>query len=155
MTLDDLLPRLDSIRQRGNNRWSARCPAHTDKSPSLSVSEGEKGVLLKCWAGCIVEEICRSLGIEQSDLFFDALDSNSSRRLAPASERDRERQIREQDAHQQGTLIDALRESEYFVRSRQGLDISGWGNEKLNNELDALADAYHLLKHEDCYVFSR
>ena len=72
MRLDDLLPRLDAVRPRGNGRYAARCPAHADKSPSLSISEGEKGILLKCWAGCTTEEICIALGIQIADLFFDA-----------------------------------------------------------------------------------
>ena len=155
MTLDELLPRLDSIRQRGNGRWSVRCPAHTDKSPSLSVSEGAKGVLLKCWAGCTLTEICRSLGIEQRDVFFDALDSNPARRREAAQQRDRQRRERERHDHQQDALIDALREADYFVRSRRGLDISGWNDQKLDDELNALADAYHLLENEDLYGCTR
>lgn len=150
MTTDDFLSRLDGVRSRGT-RWSSRCPAHADKSPSLSVSEGDKGVLLKCWAGCTVEEICRSLGIEQRDLFFDALDSNPSRRREAVRERDRLRHLREHEARQQGALIDALRESDYFGRSRQGLNISTWSDKRLNAELNALADAYHLLNHENLY----
>lgn len=71
MTLDDLLSRLDSVRQRGN-RWAARCPAHADRTPSLSISEGDKGLLLRCFAGCPLEEICSALGIRLADLFFDA-----------------------------------------------------------------------------------
>ena len=71
MTLDDFLSRLDEVK-RHNARWSAKCPAHADRSPSLSVMEGGKGILLRCWAGCTLNEICHSLGIEQKDLFYDA-----------------------------------------------------------------------------------
>jgi hypothetical protein len=71
MTVDDFLSRLSSVGQRGS-RWSACCPAHDDRSPSLSISEGDKGLLLRCWAGCSVEEICTTLGLTVSDLFFDA-----------------------------------------------------------------------------------
>lgn len=149
MTLDELLPRLDAIRSRGNGRHAARCPAHADKNPSLSVSEGERGILLRCWSGCTVAEICGSLGIEQRDLFFDALDSNPSQRREAIQQRDRQRQERERHDHQQGALVDALREADYFVRSRQGLDISMWSDDRLDDELDALADASHLLENED------
>ena len=71
MILIDLISRLMGVKQRGN-RWSAICPAHDDRSPSLSISDGNKGILIRCWAGCTVEEICRSLGIEPKDLFYDA-----------------------------------------------------------------------------------
>ena len=145
MTLDALLPH---VKQRGS-RYSAICPAHADRTPSLSVSDGDKGVLLKCWARCTVEEICRSLGIEQRDLFFDALDTDPQRRREAIEQRERQNQERERKAYQDGALIDALREAEYFVRSRQRLDISTWSDEQLDAELNSLADACHLLEHED------
>jgi hypothetical protein len=150
MMLDELLPHLDGVRQRGT-RWSARCPSHADRSPSLSLTVGERGILLKCWAGCSLMEICGSLGIEQRDLFFDALDLSPSRRREVALQRDRQRHFREHHAYQQGTLIDALREADYFIRSRRGLDISTWSGQKLDDHLNALADAYYLLEYEDLH----
>lgn len=48
----------------------ARCPAHEDRSPSLSIREGETGrVLLHCFSGCSVEAICSAMGIRVSNLF--------------------------------------------------------------------------------------
>ena len=32
--------------------WMARCPAHDDRTPSLSVTEREGRILVKCHAGC-------------------------------------------------------------------------------------------------------
>jgi hypothetical protein len=50
--------------------WEARCPAHDDRKPSLSVAEGQDGrVLLTCHAGCTVEAITAALGMEVKDLF--------------------------------------------------------------------------------------
>ena len=148
MTVDEFLPRLDGVRQRGPGRYSSRCPAHQDKSPSLSLSEGERGILLKCWAGCSLTEICASLGIKQRDLFFDALDADPSRRREAAQYRERQRQNRERHREQQGTLIDALRAAGDFVQSRRGIEISAWSHDRLNDELNALADAYHLIESE-------
>src|SRR5262249_48596727 len=68
--LSDILARLESIRPTSKG-WIARCPAHVDRSPSLTIREGELGVLLKCFAGCTLNEICRAIGIEIKDLFFD------------------------------------------------------------------------------------
>jgi len=31
---------------------SCKCPAHTDKNPSLMIRDGEKSILLRCFAGC-------------------------------------------------------------------------------------------------------
>jgi len=144
----EILGRLDNVTPRGS-RYIATCPAHADRSPSLQVTPGERAILVKCWSGCRLEEICASLGINQQDLFFDALDPDPQRRRAAALQRDRQRHRREQHAEQQGTLIDALRKADYFVQSRRNLDISSWSDTYLQRELDALADAYGLLVKEN------
>jgi hypothetical protein len=151
MTAAELVGSLESVRARGPNKWSAKCPAHADKSPSLTIAEGDKGLLVKCWAGCSLQEVCASLGIEQRDLFYDARDPDPARRRESARQRDQQRQARERQAAQRSTLIDALRAADYHILSRHGLDISGWSNQKLDDELNCLADAYHLLDHEDLH----
>ena len=68
--LDNALSRLEKVRRRQPGQWSARCPAHGDKSPSLSIRETPDGaVLLHCFGGCETAEIVASLGLELSDLF--------------------------------------------------------------------------------------
>jgi len=58
-------------RLRPNGQWTSRCPAHADAVPSLSVAEGEKGIVVHCFAGCSVEQVCDALGITLSDLRTD------------------------------------------------------------------------------------
>jgi len=71
MTVEDFLQRPEGVRKSGQ-RWMARCPAHADRSPSLSVREGEDGrILLHCFAGCSVEAICEAIGCHLCDLFPD------------------------------------------------------------------------------------
>ncbi len=67
-----VLERLEGVRKVGNH-WQARCPAHDDKKPSLSVKEGQRGVMLKCWSGCTFAAIVDALGLRQSDLFYESL----------------------------------------------------------------------------------
>lgn len=68
--VDTLLSRLDKVRKTGPDSWMARCPAHEDRSPSLSVRETCDGkVLIRCHAGCTVHEVVDAAGIELSDLF--------------------------------------------------------------------------------------
>lgn len=56
-------------RVNGAN-FLVRCPAHDDKSPSLSVGEGSDGkILLRCFKGCSVSEICSALDIKVRNLF--------------------------------------------------------------------------------------
>ncbi len=48
----------------------ACCPAHEDRHASLSVGVGDDDrVLVKCMAGCRVEDVVAALGLELSDLF--------------------------------------------------------------------------------------
>lgn len=68
--IETILSRLPKHQERGNGQYIASCPAHDDRSPSLSIREADDGkVLVQCFAGCTVEEICAALGIEVSDLF--------------------------------------------------------------------------------------
>jgi hypothetical protein len=50
--------------------WHAKCPAHEDSTPSLSLKPGDDGrVLLKCFSGCSFPEITRALGLRKCDAF--------------------------------------------------------------------------------------
>lgn len=67
---DNLLQRLDKVRQRGASQWSARCPAHDDRGPSLSIKELDDGrVLLHCFGGCNSDEVVRAVGLDITALF--------------------------------------------------------------------------------------
>ena len=48
------------------------CPSHDDQRASFSFKDGNRGVLVKCHAGCSTEQICEALQLKPSDLFFDA-----------------------------------------------------------------------------------
>jgi len=61
--------RLGKVRGR-NGSWTAQCPAHEDKSPSLSVRETEDGrVLVHCFGGCAVHDVVGAVGMDMTDLF--------------------------------------------------------------------------------------
>ncbi|HKW63598.1 MAG TPA: AAA family ATPase [Candidatus Acidoferrum sp.] len=70
MNAEAVLWRFQGLRRNGSG-WMARCPAHADKNPSLSINEGEGKILLKCFAGCTTEAVCAAAGIELSELFSD------------------------------------------------------------------------------------
>lgn len=68
MNVREILQRFPDARQSGSG-WSARCPAHEDRSPSLSINEGKDGrVLLHCHSGCSPDEVVRAKGLSMSDL---------------------------------------------------------------------------------------
>ena len=65
----DLLDRLDGVTKTTKG-WQARCPAHDDRTASLSVSTGDDGRwLLYCHAECDPDAILAKLNLEWGDLF--------------------------------------------------------------------------------------
>jgi DNA primase len=66
----NVLSRLDAVSMRGTGQWRARCPAHDDSQPSLSVRETVGGgVLLFCFAGCETADVVAALGLRMADLY--------------------------------------------------------------------------------------
>ena len=67
--IDRLLSRLDSVRRAGSG-YTAKCPAHSDRNASLSVSEADGGkVLLHCFAGCSAADVLAAVGLALADMF--------------------------------------------------------------------------------------
>lgn len=68
--INTLLSLLEGVRKTGPHSWLARCPAHDDKRPSLSLRNTENSTsLVHCHAGCSVHEVVRAVGLDISDLF--------------------------------------------------------------------------------------
>jgi hypothetical protein len=69
--IEEILSRLEGVKKRGKG-YIAKCSAHPDKNPSLSLSELPDGrILIKCFAGCSPQDILASVGLSMSDLFPD------------------------------------------------------------------------------------
>lgn len=86
MDIERILDRLDKVRNTGTDKWCACCPAHDDKTPSLSISLNDSGdkILLKCWAGCSFSEIVAAMNLEIHDLFAGG---HAPRQMAPGVSR--------------------------------------------------------------------
>jgi hypothetical protein len=55
------------------NGFTAQCPAHNDKTPSLAIWEDKDGHCgLKCYAGCSRAAICDALGLAETDLYLSS-----------------------------------------------------------------------------------
>jgi CHC2 zinc finger len=68
--LENLLSHLDKVKRTGKDSYLACCPAHADKSPSLTVREASDGrILIHCFAGCDTESVLSSIGMTFDDLF--------------------------------------------------------------------------------------
>lgn len=72
-TFAELLTRLDLATESGDE-WSARCPAHPDTQPSLSVGIAPDGkFLVTCHRGCKFEAIVEAAGMTTAEMFDTAL----------------------------------------------------------------------------------
>jgi hypothetical protein len=56
----DIAAALGSPRRHGN-WWSCRCPGHEDRSPSLSIRDGDRALIVKCWSGCAARDVLAEL----------------------------------------------------------------------------------------------
>jgi hypothetical protein len=112
MTVSDILGRLERVRKSGTG-WVARCPAHDDRDPSLSISEGDDGrILMNCFASCTVESICAALHINVSGLFSENRNGPAHPPKGKSAERPRF----------EGTEADVDRMQVDLARSRQVQD---------------------------------
>ena len=70
-TVHTLLERLDGVRQIGDSKWMAKCPAHDDMGPSLSVRDTGERTLIHCFAGCHADDILTAVGLSWRDIIRD------------------------------------------------------------------------------------
>jgi len=80
MNVETVLERLDKVKARGKGAWSACCPAHNDRSPSLSIREVDDRLLLHCFSGCQIDEVVAAMGLELSDLMGERDTDHSPKR---------------------------------------------------------------------------
>lgn len=60
---------------RSGAGWRARCPAHDDRSPSLSIDRGDDGrALVRCQVGCRTADVLEAIGLRMRDLYVDGQD---------------------------------------------------------------------------------
>ena len=69
--IQEVLRYFDGVKRCSEGQYMARCPCHDDKKQSLSIGRGQKGVVLKCQAGCDTREIIARVGLKPADLFYE------------------------------------------------------------------------------------
>lgn len=87
--INQLLDLLEKVKKTGCDRWIARCPAHTDKSPSLTIRYIDDKILLHCFGGCAVDEVVSAIGLTLADLMPERVPFEGSKPIKskiPASD---------------------------------------------------------------------
>jgi hypothetical protein len=142
VTIDELLSLLTAVR-RTSRGWKARCPAHADRDPSLSIGTTEDGtILLNCFAGCEPNDICRSLGRTLADL-FSSTPSRSGRGLAKAPAR-RPSDWRTIAGRLEDHAMSRWFRAESILKAATNVDGTEWTDDERDVAMNAVAKA-----HED------
>ena len=80
MRADHLISHLSKVRKSGKDSWIACCPAHPDKTASLSIKDvGDGRVLINCFAGCGAIDVLESLGLDWEDVMPETTVVNPTR----------------------------------------------------------------------------
>ncbi len=70
MSIEQVLDQLDRYKATGKDQWHAPCPAHDDRTPSLSIRvEPDGRVLLHCHAGCGAIDVLNAIGLDFGALY--------------------------------------------------------------------------------------
>lgn len=69
--LDRIHTKIDM--KKSGSGWVGRCPAHDDKSPSLSVVSTDGKVLINCHAGCHPQDVLLAIGLDWTDLWDEPI----------------------------------------------------------------------------------
>ena len=73
--IDQLLNRLERVKQTGPGRWIASCPTRNDKRPSMTIRQLDDGrVLLHDFGGDAAADILAAVGLDFSVLFPERTD---------------------------------------------------------------------------------
>ena len=117
MKVEDLLSRLDKVKVGLNDSWKARCPAHLDKTPSLTITvrPTDNAILLHCFGGCPHEAVMEALDLVDADLF------NNNGTTPPPRPKDTGRKPQEPKAKTQ-----AYPTIEAAIQAVQGTHVATW-----------------------------
>ncbi|MGV9183075.1 AAA family ATPase [Arcanobacterium canis] len=86
------------VIKKGDNNAQAQCPAHDDRNPSLSVTNGDRNTLVYCHAGCDTNAVLDALKLQPADLYDNPREHHYTYSNADGSiNRYVSRRIKEQD----------------------------------------------------------
>ncbi len=125
--LELVLARLEQVKKTREG-YMARCPAHEDKTPSLSVGIGENLILLYCWAGCNVNVVMTAVGLRYEDLYYESRhkdDTPAAAKTKPAFTKEKRRALALEANACASRLQDEVETLERLRRER------GWTSEAL------------------------
>jgi hypothetical protein len=131
MIIQDFLARLKEVKPGLNGSWKARCPAHLDKNPSLTITvrARDNAILAHCHGGCEKQAVLDAMGLRMSDLFADNGSTPAKRPDRPQPRQESKRRIVEgyDYTDEAGALLfQAVRYEPKDFRQRRPDGKGGW-----------------------------
>ena len=134
-TMEQVLSRLDGVKRSGRG-WMARCPAHPDGTPSLSIGYGEDRVLLYCHAQCRFTDILTAIGFTAGELMYGAMRTDRSAHV----------DLRARAGWLEDHALTFRIKAEAILRAATGVSIDTLNDSELDRALGYVADAYEALE---------
>jgi hypothetical protein len=85
--------------------WRCRCPVHASQGATLALRDGERGLIVKCWAGCQPRDLLAEL--RRRDLLKADDAGDTTKPPDPAEER-RRREAEAADRQRRISLADDM-----------------------------------------------
>jgi hypothetical protein len=105
-------------------------------------------VLVKCWAGCTVDEIADAMGLRVADLFYHPLSGQRPRKRTTRSAIKRIDWRKQAGALQDESITLWLHANEVFAFACN-LDTTAWTDEDWDSATDAVCDAYKTMERAE------
>ncbi len=69
--IDEFITHFEGVKKTALNQYIAKCPAHGDEHPSLSIglSKDQSHIVVHCFVGCATQDILESAGLQMKDLY--------------------------------------------------------------------------------------
>ncbi len=80
-SLSALIAGLKKVSHSGPNSWSALCPSHDDRNPSLSITEKDGDILVHCHAGCTQKSVTNKL--KEMGLWWSSRPAKTAKESSP------------------------------------------------------------------------
>lgn len=147
LNIEDVLSQLHGVRSCGSDKWTALCPAHPDKNPSLSIRQDGDRVLLHCFAGCSFADICAA-GRFKTRYSRDAREFEG-RRFRPDSNSQTASYLQNLPTRLSRYALALYLRADSILSHARGLDCSEWTSLDFDRALLAVAQAYTDLERSD------
>ena len=69
MKLNEIIMNFSNAKRLKSNSYQVKCPCHNDRVASLTITEENDKILMKCHAGCDTRDILNAIGLKMADLY--------------------------------------------------------------------------------------